>query len=162
MFFTAPYTCDNGYDTTTGQFISYCVVQPAKYYTTDNVLVETQQFHMETNIRSFQYGFRVWDPIKEDLGCTPMDRMDTDTIYFQVYDGFSSVSYSPSCLTANNSPNLNVQCNATGPDAGTTSYGFLQRQRPPSLVQEPPPLSSSSQLLASFALVCIGLLLGMN
>jgi len=152
--FAVPVTCDNGYDFITGQFVTHCAYFPTTVYLANGTFFKTQEFNQDTYIYSFENGIRLSNSTTNPNSCIPMDRYDTDTMAFQFPDGFSGTSFSPNCVNSNISPKLQPACSSTG-TIGTTSFAFLQRQRPISLVAEPQ-FSSSSRMFVSLFLLGFG------
>jgi hypothetical protein len=157
--FTTAFTCDNGYDSNTGDFIAHCVFHSAKVIT-GTTFFRTNEHHQNFIIRNFNNGMQVYDSSLRTTHCLPLDRIDTDTVLLQLLDGFSNSTFSPDCSSSNKSPNLHLRCvdmaaaGGNTRNVGTVQWAFLIREKPASYVDYSdlyPYLSSANHL--SFSLV---------
>jgi hypothetical protein len=97
--FFLPFACDFGYSTFTGELLAYCVIGSTRI----GIPGLTFSIPVDQNdtISSLHNGFR-----SADGSCTPMDRIDTDVIVFNVAPIFPEID----CSVNNTSPDTNVRC----------------------------------------------------
>jgi len=128
------YKCENGYSTITGDFISYCYWGTAPIIPVNQTLVDlygvrgflhVAEYSQVQTITSLHNGIQFDDPDIGASGCTPMDRLDSDTVIGNVFPSFPLVN----CTGENISPDLNVRCVEDGEDSVNVGYFGLTRQQ---------------------------------
>jgi hypothetical protein len=153
-----PYTCDNGYSTFTGELVSYCIVGTARIIPQNTTLAQlfgtngafhSNQYNDYNIIPSLENGIN-FVTSGDNVGCIPMDRLDTDTIVANVFPTFPEID----CSSNNISPDTWVRCEENGENSVNVAYSVLVRSYGDGTTGNPdgPINSSGSSLVASFVI----------
>lgn len=126
------YNCETGYSTISGNFVSQCFWGSGQIFPVDTTLSElygyNHMLHVEEYteyriITSLQNGIQLNDTDLGISGCTPMDRLDSDTVIGNVFPSFPLVN----CAAKNISPDLNVRCQSNGELSVNVGYFVMVR-----------------------------------
>lgn len=170
--YTAPYSCDIGYSTISGNLIAYCQIGIARVIPVNTSLplrngaFLTKEYNFVNSISSLHNGISIADENGGESVCTPMDRFDTDTIIFNPNPTFPYVD----CAENNVSPDLDVRCVENGASSVNVAYVVLVRgygsggPAAAAAIAEKSEdyvfiLSSGSSLTGSFSVIVISFLL---
>jgi len=154
------YRCENGYSSINGDFISYCYWGSGEIIPNNASLIDlygvngalhVNEYSQYQTIMSLHNGLQFDAPDIGATGCTPMDRLDSDTVIGNVFPSFPLEN----CSDKNISPDLNVRCEENGDMSENVGYFVLVRRYGSGVTGGPLFIASSGMTVQPTAMVAM-------